>query len=657
MLKKTYSDQQLINMFQNCYAGLMKKFESKLYSELVDFYFYLVLSNKPQLVNMFYETVSAMIDYDVRQVVYKHTKLHDLFDNLHEYHNNMKWIHLASYKLTDYLKGKKLKMPTMEQLFKFQIAESLFIKSADNLRNMVESLDYSITEKIVISKSPVYSLQRHLDEGFCSEDLDSEIIIHVHHTIHPLMTELLSPSMIRFIHLLNINSDCLYPLLEVFFDTLDLDNVQNIVSMYMSLDMPHINDDIKDIVGKIISEKYQNYALNVNFFEIDDLYCWGIIAKLSSHIMSQLLESYINHIHTLLHELEVHHLMVWWYNLSKFLNNKILSNQTVFHHELDKLVAKSITIKDIPIMISMIHKAVLSDVKDQWVMELISFCYNFSPDRELFRLSYQHKLSYRLLYKPNYDREQCLINHLTTLAGCYYTSVMSVMIKDLLTTVPHSVENLTMTVISSCWKVPSKEYDIPSDVVPFELYNKLNRFQQYYDKIFRGRTLRLINSMCKVHVVANLKKTYLFEMGLLQLYILTSIDQGETSFPPDYQATIDGLIKAKIITADMKINDSYNNKVSKVSLFKLQSYRQKQIEEKLQTDSLLEHHIIIESMIVKIMKTKRTLDHQQLFMEVCKMTKDRFVLQQAELKKAIDSLIDRDYIQRTDDMTMYQYIC
>jgi hypothetical protein len=657
MLKKTYSEQDLMIMFQKCYEGLMNKFNSKLYSDLVDFYFYLILTNNPPLIKFFYQTASSIIDHDVRRIVSKQTRLCVLFEKLNEYHNNMKWLYLSSYKLSEYLKGRKLDIPTMEQLFNKQITESLFVKCADNLRIMIESLDYSMIQSIKICKSHQYNFQRHLDNGFCSEELDSEVMITIQRSVHPLMMEVLSPTMVRFMHTLDAGAEYLYPLMEVFFDTLDLDNVQNIVSIMITLDMPHINEDIKNIVAKTISEKYNDYVLNVNFFQLDDLYCWGLVAKIVPNIMKQITESYIIHIHTLLHELEVDHLMIWWYSLSRILNNKILTNEPIFNHELDKLVSKSVSEKDIPVMINMVHKAVLSDAQDRWIMELISFCYNFAPDRELFRLSYQHKLSHRLLNKPNYDRELCLINHLTTLAGRHYTSLMNVMIKDLITHVPHSVDNLTMTVISSCWKTPSINYDLPSEIVPVELYNKLTEFKHHYDKMFSGRTLKLVKSMCKVHILAKLKKTYLFEMGLLQYHIITSLEEGIISFPPDYQDTIDGLIKAKIITSDMKINYLYNNKMTKISLFKLQSYRQKHIEEKLKSDSLLEHHVIIESAIVKIMKMKQTLDHQQLFLEVFEMTKDRFVLQQVDLKKVIDSLIDREYISRSTNMNVYQYIC
>lgn len=55
----------------------------------------------------------------------------------------------------------------------------------------------------------------------------------------------------------------------------------------------------------------------------------------------------------------------------------------------------------------------------------------------------------------------------------------------------------------------------------------------------------------------------------------------------------------------------------------------------------------IDAAIVRVMKTRKTLSHKLLVAELLQQLK--FPIRQSDLKKRIESLIDREYLERDDD--------
>jgi len=59
---------------------------------------------------------------------------------------------------------------------------------------------------------------------------------------------------------------------------------------------------------------------------------------------------------------------------------------------------------------------------------------------------------------------------------------------------------------------------------------------------------------------------------------------------------------------------------------------------------MLDRQYQIDAAVVRIMKTRRTLSHSLLLNEL--FTQLKFPLKSSDLKKRIESLIDREYIER-----------
>ncbi|KAI1719038.1 cullin family domain-containing protein [Ditylenchus destructor] len=65
----------------------------------------------------------------------------------------------------------------------------------------------------------------------------------------------------------------------------------------------------------------------------------------------------------------------------------------------------------------------------------------------------------------------------------------------------------------------------------------------------------------------------------------------------------------------------------------------------------------VEAAIVRVLKTRKQITHSDLFQEVSKQLKSRFGLEASLLKSRIESLIDREYLERDEDNNnVYKYL-
>lgn len=67
--------------------------------------------------------------------------------------------------------------------------------------------------------------------------------------------------------------------------------------------------------------------------------------------------------------------------------------------------------------------------------------------------------------------------------------------------------------------------------------------------------------------------------------------------------------------------------------------------------------LLLESVIVRVMKARRHMEHNALVAEVTRMVSTRFLPQPVDIKKRVEALIERDYLERgADNMAMYSYV-
>ena len=66
---------------------------------------------------------------------------------------------------------------------------------------------------------------------------------------------------------------------------------------------------------------------------------------------------------------------------------------------------------------------------------------------------------------------------------------------------------------------------------------------------------------------------------------------------------------------------------------------------------------LVEASLVRIMKARKTLHHNDLIAEVTRQLSVRFTPSPQFVKKRIESLIEREYLERTlEDHRVYNYV-
>ena len=106
------------------------------------------------------------------------------------------------------------------------------------------------------------------------------------------------------------------------------------------------------------------------------------------------------------------------------------------------------------------------------------------------------------------------------------------------------------------------------------------------------------------------------------------------------------------------VNDNFNNRYYKVNIGTVIAKKQSD-SENLETRQRVEvdRRPQIEAAIMRIMKSSKCLDHNNLVAEVTKQLQSLFSPNPSEIKKRIESLIEREYLERDEsDRRLFRYL-
>ena len=120
------------------------------------------------------------------------------------------------------------------------------------------------------------------------------------------------------------------------------------------------------------------------------------------------------------------------------------------------------------------------------------------------------------------------------------------------------------------------------------------------------------------------------------------------------------LSKNKLIIIDdegYKLNYNFRNKKVKIDIH---GFVPKMLEEKKKVDDIRyieeDRKIVIQSTLVRIMKTRKTLEHNKLIQECIEDVK-RFTPKVSMIKRCVEMLIDKEYFERdVDNRQIYNYV-
>jgi len=334
----------------------------------------------------------------------------------------------------------------------------------------------------------------------------------------------------------------------------------------------------------------------------------------------------------------------------------------------------------------------LSEREVDDILAKVIILFRYLQDRDVFNEYYRRNLAKRLLQgrSASDDAEKIMIGKLKAECGYQFTQQLEGMFTDIRLSrqtansftqacPPNDGDEVELTVkvlTSGFW--PQKQ--VPPCSLPSSLKKLSDRFEDFYLQQHQGRRIAWQCGMGMADVSARFgSKRYELSVTTYQMCILMLFNEAtsftfedivaKTKIPRNecklhlvsmtlkkYQLFIKKPKSKSVNDNDVfTVNPKYKSKLIRVRV-PLVTVKQKakaSVPKSVQED----RRQLVEAAIVRIMKTRTRLEHNELVGEVSKQLSTRFTPSPSDVKKRIESLIDREYLERSeDDRRVYNYL-
>ncbi|KAH1209174.1 Cullin-1 [Glycine max] len=327
-------------------------------------------------------------------------------------------------------------------------------------------------------------------------------------------------------------------------------------------------------------------------------------------------------------------------------------------------------------------------LRKEEVVKLLAYI----SDKDLFAEFYRKKLARRLLFdkSANDDHERSILTKLKQQCGGQFTSKMEGMVTDLtlakenqtsfeeyLTNNPNADPgiDLTVTVLTTGFWPSYKSFDLN---LPAEMVRCVEVFKEFYQTKTKHRKLTWIYSLgtCNISGKFDPKTVELivttYQASALLLFnssdrlsyseIMTQLNLSDD----DVIRLLHSLscAKYKILNKEpntktisstdyFEFNSKFTDKMRRIKIPLPPVDEKKKVIEDVDKD----RRYAIDASIVRIMKSRKVLSYQQLVMECVEQLGRMFKPDVKAIKKRIEDLISRDYLERDkDNANLFRYL-
>jgi cullin 1 len=336
----------------------------------------------------------------------------------------------------------------------------------------------------------------------------------------------------------------------------------------------------------------------------------------------------------------------------------------------------------------------LGDENTDQLLDGLVNLFGYLSDKDMFAEFYRRQMSRRLLTstKENAENERSIISRLKARCGAAYTNKFEGMIKDksisedLRNSFNEYVQNKSVSlpfqfvpqVLTTGFWPPFK---IDNLTVPPEFATCMQVFKDFYSSRTESRLLKWVHSLGSCQMTARYPKgTVEIVMSAYQACVLLmfnandelsagDISKALTLPMDDVKRTMLALFaskssalllksgEAKTIEQEdkFKVNEEFSSQKKKITLkaVSMTEGERKQVQD----TAIQDRKLAIDACIVRIMKARRVLDHQNLVAECIKQLSQHFKPDPRDIKQRITDLIAREYIERDETQSnVYKYM-
>eukprot|EP00993_Chasmostoma_nieuportense_P002060 NODE_288_length_2486_cov_76.189487_g267_i0.p1 GENE.NODE_288_length_2486_cov_76.189487_g267_i0~~NODE_288_length_2486_cov_76.189487_g267_i0.p1 ORF type:complete len:765 (-),score=227.99 NODE_288_length_2486_cov_76.189487_g267_i0:125-2419(-) len=331
---------------------------------------------------------------------------------------------------------------------------------------------------------------------------------------------------------------------------------------------------------------------------------------------------------------------------------------------------------------------------DQHINKVLTI-FKLLEDKDVFQKFYAMMLSRRLIqnqYSP--EMETNMIAKLKEVCGYEYTYKLQRMFTDmdvsaelnqafthhLKEACPEGGPDFSASVLTSgSWPLSAPKASLP---LPVEVAQRQALFEEFYRSKHSGRKLswlhQLSNGILKTGYALPQKRTYelqvtSYQMGILLLFndaeelSAESIQESTQIQSKDLAFALQVLVKNKLLLSDQtdlpimqpeqtySLNFEYKSPHRKVPLH---TWTPKETAEDTTMKLVsVDRKYAIQAAIVRVMKARKSISHQHLIAEVLSQLKSTFKPTVPDVKKNIDNLIEKEYMERAEDVpNTYHYV-
>ncbi|XP_049411738.1 cullin-1 isoform X15 [Solanum stenotomum] len=384
--------------------------------------------------------------------------------------------------------------------------------------------------------------------------------------------------------------------------------------------------------------------------------------------------------------------------------NNCFQNHTLFHKALEeafelfcnKGVAGSSSTELLATFCDVILKKgeseKLSDEALEEILEKVVNLLAYISDKDLFAEFYRRKLARRLLFdnSANDEHERSVLRKLKQQCGGQFTSKMERMVTDLTLArenqgnfeeylsnnpIANPGIDLTVTVLTTCFWPSYKSFDLN---LPAEMVRCVEVFKEFYQTKTKDRKLTWIYSLGTCNINGN------FEPKTVELVVTTYQASALLLFNASdrlsYQEIMmqlnlsdDDVVrllhslscaKYKILNKEpstktisptdiFEFNSKFTDKMRRMKIPLPPVDEKKKVIEDVDRD----RRYAIDASIVRIMRSRKVIAYQQLVMECIQQLGQIFKPDDKAIKKRIEDLISREYLERDkDNPNLFKYL-